>query len=153
MTPTTTRNMAMLGIALCTDPYPNPILVCDPRGSGKSSLIRELACCRSKSSIATDLLELHVDEEIDSKTLLGLFTVSDIPGEFTWKPGPLTIAARTGKWVLIEDVDSCPIEIQAALVSLLENRILPLGNGRNEKYHANFLDNQVFLNHQFHFLY
>jgi predicted AAA+ superfamily ATPase len=69
MTPTTTRNMAMLGIALCTDPYPNPILVCGPRGSGKSSLIRELACCRSKSSIATDLLELHVDEEIDSKTL------------------------------------------------------------------------------------
>ena len=138
MTPTTARDLTILGTALCTDPYPTPILICGPRGAGKSSIIRELACCRSNSSCATDLLELHVDEEIDSKTLLGLFTVGDVPGEFTWRPGPLTVAARTGKWVLIEDVDLCPIEIQAALVQLLENRILPLGVGRNEKCHANF---------------
>jgi hypothetical protein len=139
MTPTTARNLALLGTALlCADPYPTPILVCGPRGAGKSSIIRELAQCRSKSENGPDLLELHVDEEIDSKTLLGLFTVSDVPGEFTWRPGPLTVAARTGKWVLIEDVDQCPTEIQAALVKLLESRILPLGIGRDEKCHENF---------------
>jgi energy-coupling factor transporter ATP-binding protein EcfA2 len=148
MTETTRRNLALLGTALCTDPYPPPILVCGPRGSGKSSLIRELSklCNASAHEIygsseaysMDNLLELHVDEETDSKTLLGSYAATDIPGEFTWRPGALTYAVRSGKWVLLEDVESCPVEIQAALVKLLEERILPLGVGKNEKCHPNF---------------
>jgi midasin len=142
LTPTTTRNLCLLGVALSTDPHPPPILICGPRGAGKSSLVRELAqCCNTLSSDPSnqeDLLELHVDEETDSKTLLGSYTTTDIPGEFTWRRGALTQAVREGKWVLLEDVDSCPIEIQAALIKLLEERILPLGIGKNEKCHPNF---------------
>jgi midasin len=142
LTPTTSRNLLLLGTALCTDPYPPPILVCGPRGSGKSSLIRELVhlCSPLNSTKARteDLLELHVDEETDSKTLLGSYVATDIPGEFTWRPGALTNAVLQGKWVLLEDVDSCPSEIQAALVKLLEERILPLGTGRAEKCHPKF---------------
>ena len=42
MTPTTARNLSLVGAALCQDPFPPPILVCGPPGSGKSSLVREM---------------------------------------------------------------------------------------------------------------
>ncbi len=151
ITPTTSRNLQLLGTAMSSDPYPPPILVCGPRGSGKSTLIRELAnlCASSSSSpssimnpqsqfINNELLELHVDEETDSKTLIGSYAATDIPGEFTWRPGALTSAVRSGKWVLLEDVECCPIEIQAALVKLFEERVLSLGGGKKEKCHPNF---------------
>ncbi len=141
MTETTSKNLSLLGRALCSDPYPPPILVCGPRGAGKSSLIRELAhyCTSGGNDLTTnDLLELHVDEETDSKTLLGSYAATDIPGEFTWRPGALTNAVRKGKWVLLEDAESCPAEIQAALVKLFEERVLPLGVGKSEKCHPKF---------------
>ena len=142
LTTTTSRNLSLLGMALSTDPYPPPILICGPRGSGKSSLIRELVqlCSpfNNTGAQSEDLLELHVDEETDSKTLIGSYVSTDIPGEFTWRPGALTNAVLEGKWVLLEDVDTCPTEIQASLVKLLEERILPLGTGRAQKCHPNF---------------
>jgi MoxR-like ATPase len=134
-TATTCRNLSLLGSALCQQPYPPPILVCGPHGSGKSSLVRELVrlCCPNDT-----LLEIHVDEETDSKTLIGSYTITDIPGEFAWRPGALTCATREGQWVLLEDVDSVPPEIQASLVKLLEDRLVPLGNGKYERCHPNF---------------
>lgn len=155
-TDTTMRNMSLLGVAMSSDPHPPPVLVCGPPGSGKSSLVRELArlCSSFASSMESstdtatysnnrsrqldELLELHVDEETDSKTLLGSYVATDIPGEFIWMAGPLTSAARLGRWVLIEDVDRCPEEIQAALLRLLEERILPLGVGKDERCHPGF---------------
>ena len=136
LTPTTAKNFALLGAAMCTDPYPLPILVCGPAGSGKSSLVRELAhyCCASND----DLLEIHVDEETDSKTLIGSYTTTDVPGEFTWRPGALTQAVKLGKWVLMEDVDTVPTEIQAAIVQLLEDRALPLEGGKFQRCHPKF---------------
>lgn len=136
LTPTTSQSLALLGAAMCSDPYPLPILVCGPPGSGKSSLVRELAhYCGAPTD---DLLELHVDEETDSKTLIGSYTTTDIPGEFTWRPGALTQAVRSGKWVLMEDVDTVPTEIQAAIVQLLEHRMLPLGGGKFDRCHPKF---------------
>jgi hypothetical protein len=148
-TATTMRNVSSLGIAMSSDPHPPPILVCGPSGSGKSSLVRELSrLCSSfespeQSTQGSDrhddeLLELHVDEETDSKTLLGSYVATDIPGEFVWMAGPLTSAARLGRWVLIEDLDRCPEEIQAALIRLFEERILPLGVGKEERCHPRF---------------
>lgn len=152
-TETTMRNMSLLGIAMSSDPQPPPILVCGPSGSGKSSLVREMArLCSSFASSSLEnatnsanyscqedeLLELHVDDETDSKTLLGSYVATDIPGEFVWRAGPLTSAARLGRWVLIEDVDRCSEEIQAALLRLFEERILPLGVGKEERCHPRF---------------
>ncbi len=36
------------------------------------------------------VIELHLDDSIDSKSLLGTYVCTDVPGEFTWSPGPLT---------------------------------------------------------------
>ena len=40
--------------------------------------------------------------------------------------------------ILIEDLDLIPIEIQAALVKLFEERKIPLGNGKYEHSHPDF---------------
>ena len=55
-----------------------------------------------------------------------------------WPSGALTNASREGRWVLIEDLDRVPVEIQAALVKLFEERMIPLGNGKYERSHPNF---------------
>ncbi|GAX24956.1 midasin [Fistulifera solaris] len=133
-TETTAQNLARLGAALCA---PYPILLTGQQGSGKSSLVREVARLFGGSNEDV-LLELHVDEETDTKTLIGTYTATDIPGQFEWRPGALTRAVREGRWVLFEDLDTVPSEIQASLVQLLKDGLLPLGNGQLERCHPRF---------------
>ena len=142
-TPTTAQNLSLIGAALCIEPSPS-ILICGPKGAGKSSLVRELvrmfAGNNNNNSHDDLLLEIHVDEETDTKTLVGSYTATDIPGAFEWRPGALTRAVREGKWVLLEDIDRVPAEIQASLVPLFKDRLLPLGNGggKSERCHPDF---------------
>lgn len=134
LTMTTQQNLALVAAALALEEM-SPILLAGPTGSGKSTLIRHL--CNALGH--KNLLELHVDDDTDSKTLIGSYQTTDMPGEFTWQPGALTRAVRDGTWVLLEDLDTVPIEIQAALIPLLEDRRLPLNStGDNEICHPNF---------------
>ena len=132
-TVSTRKNLSVLAAILLIQPHPPPVLVCGPAGSGKSTLIREMA-----RILGNPLLEIHVDDETDSKALIGCVTTTEIPGRFEWRAGALTKAVRQGRWVLLEDLDRVPFEIQASLVPLLENRLLPLGDGRVERAHPNF---------------
>ena len=133
LTATTQQNLALVGAALAFEEI-RPILLSGPSASGKSTLVRHLC-----SSLGKNLLEIHVDDDTDSKTLIGSYQTTDIPGEFSWQPGALTRAVRSGTWVLLEDLDTVPLEIQAALVPLLEDRRLPLGSsGDNEVCHHSF---------------
>ncbi|KAK1933967.1 Midasin [Phytophthora citrophthora] len=131
-TPSTKRNLQSLAIALGLK---RPILVAGPGGCGKTATIRELARLSGNS----DMVELHLDDQIDSKTLLGSYVCTDIPGEFTWQPGALTTAVLAGRWVVIEDIDRAPFEVLAALMPLLETRemVLP-GRGELLVAHSNF---------------
>ena len=72
------------------------------------------------------LLELHLDDQTDSKTLVGAYVCSDVPGEFVWQAGVVTQAALKGHWLVIEDIDRVPLEVIAALSPLLERRKLYL---------------------------
>ncbi|TDH69545.1 hypothetical protein CCR75_002271 [Bremia lactucae] len=131
-TPSTKRNLQSLAIALGLK---RPILVAGPGGCGKTATIRELA----RLSGNLNMVELHLDDQIDSKTLLGSYVCTDVPGEFTWQPGALTTAVLAGRWVVIEDVDRAPFEVLAALMPLLETRrmVLP-GRGELLVAHSNF---------------
>ncbi|KAG2860071.1 Midasin [Phytophthora cactorum] len=131
-TPSTKRNLQSIAIALGLK---RPILVAGPGGCGKTATIRELA----RLSGNGDMVELHLDDQIDSKTLLGSYVCTDVPGEFTWQPGALTTAVLAGRWVVIEDIDRAPFEVLAALMPLLETRemVLP-GRGELLVAHSNF---------------
>jgi len=41
-----------------------------------------------------DLITVHVDDQMDSKTLLGSYIATTTPGEFVWQAGLLTQVRR-----------------------------------------------------------
>ena len=56
-------------------------------GSGKSALVGELAALTGN---AAGCIRVHVDDQMDAKSLLGAYICTSVPGEFAWQPGPLT---------------------------------------------------------------
>lgn len=81
------------------------------------------------------MLRIHLDDQMDSKSLMGAYICTSRPGEFVWQPGPLTQAVAQGRWVLIEDINLAPVEVLAALTPLLERRSLSIPS-RAETVHA-----------------
>ncbi|EQC37386.1 hypothetical protein SDRG_04990 [Saprolegnia diclina VS20] len=116
-TPSTVAGLRSLAIALSLR---RPLLVSGADGAGKTAILRELAQRTGHS----DLVELHLDDQMDSKTLLGSYVCTDVPGEFTWQPGALTQAVTEGRWVLIEDIDRASMDVLAALLPLLTTQEL-----------------------------
>lgn len=70
------------------------------------------------------MVRIHLDDQMDSKALMGAYVCTARPGQFVWQPGPLTQAVAQGRWVLVEDINLAPPEVLAALVPLLERRLL-----------------------------
>ncbi|KNC81071.1 hypothetical protein SARC_06594 [Sphaeroforma arctica JP610] len=118
MTDTTSGNLRALALALSQG---LPILLEGVAGAGKSSLVNELARCTGKDT-TKGVLKVHLGDQTDSKTLLGTYVCTDIPGEFRWQPGVLTQAMRSGKWLIVEDIDLAPIDVLSVLVPVLEKR-------------------------------
>ena len=100
-----------------------PMLLRGVPGAGKSSLVREL--CEVVRG-AGRLVELQIDDQMDSKTLLGTYLCTDTPGQFKWNPGALTRAVQNGDWLLIENIDRVPLEVLATLNPLFEANQLRL---------------------------
>ncbi|CAA3030250.1 Midasin [Olea europaea subsp. europaea] len=92
-----------------------PVLLYGPAGAGKTALI-----CKLAGDLGRRVLYIHMDEQIDGKTLVGSYVSTEQPGEFRWQPGSLTRAVSDGFWVVFEDVDKAPPDIQSILLPLLE---------------------------------
>ena len=122
MTETTRLNMRQVAEAINSS---RSILVTGLLGSGKSSIIRDIARALNKENT---MLTLHLNEQTDAKLLLGLYTSAGTPGTFSWQPGVLTTAVREGWWVLIEDLDRAPTEVISTLTPLLEKGELLVPN-------------------------
>ncbi|OAG39541.1 hypothetical protein AYO21_06185 [Fonsecaea monophora] len=125
-TVTAQHNLRQLGECLLDS---RPILILGPASSGKSSLVHEAARALNQSS---SMITLHLNEQTDAKSLLGIHTSSADGKSFTWQPGVLTKAMQQGRWVLIEDIDRAPGEVMGVLRPLLENGDLFLAS-RNER--------------------
>ena len=97
---------------------PRPILLTGQPGCGKSHLVRHLHSLFSPSH--HPLLTLHLSPSLDTKTLLGSYQSTDVPGEFRWEEGALTAAMRQGRWVLLEEVDRAGWEVVSGLRGLME---------------------------------
>ena len=54
-------------------------------GSGKTVLVSELA----RATGNMDYITVHIDDQMDAKSLLGAYVCTAVPGEFVWQPGPL----------------------------------------------------------------
>ncbi|OIW33500.1 midasin [Coniochaeta ligniaria NRRL 30616] len=113
-TPTTIGNLERLASRLQN---PGPILLHGVSGSGKTSLVQEVARELGKDD---GLVTLHLNDQTDAKVLLGLYTTDSKPGSFQWRPGVLTTAVKEGRWVLIEDLDRAPTELMSTLLPLVE---------------------------------
>ncbi|CAM9924444.1 unnamed protein product, partial [Laminaria digitata] len=128
-TASASRNLANLSLAMTVD---RPILLHGPAGAGKSLLAREVARLAGEGNTTSNNNggSLHLDDQTDSKSLLGSHACTDVPGEFAWQPGALTRAAMAGTWVLFEDLDRAAFEVLAAIGPLLEGRPLALPGRR-----------------------
>jgi midasin len=111
-----------------------PLLLIGSAGSGKTFLVDEMAR-RLQIEEANNLVKIHLNQQTDSKTLLGTYTSGTKPGTFEWKNGVLTTAVKEGKWVLIEDIDKAPNEVLSILMGLLEHRQITLPS-RGEVFKA-----------------
>ncbi|KAG1662050.1 hypothetical protein FOA52_005297, partial [Chlamydomonas sp. UWO 241] len=73
-------------LALCAG---RPLLMEGPPGSGKTRTIDQLAALTGNDAA---MVRIHLDDQMDAKSLLGAYVCTAVPGEFTWQPGPLTTA-------------------------------------------------------------
>ena len=126
---TTTQNLKNLAQGLLEQ---NPILLTGKAGSGKTSLINKAAAELNKSS---SLITMHLNEQTDAKSLIGLYTTSATGGSFVWQPGIITRAVKEGNWVIIEDIDRAPPEVIGVLLPIIERGVLLLPN-RGEQVRA-----------------
>ncbi|ERF75124.1 hypothetical protein EPUS_07813 [Endocarpon pusillum Z07020] len=124
-TPTTTRNFVKLANAILNS---NGILLSGASGSGKTLLVNEAAKLLNKLPY---MITLHLNEQTDAKSLLGIYTTSPSDGSFIWQPGVLSQAMAEGRWVLIEDVHRASPEVMGVILPILEHGEI-LVPGRNE---------------------
>ncbi|XP_017978548.1 PREDICTED: midasin [Theobroma cacao] len=96
-----------------------PVLLYGPAGAGKSALIRKMA-----RDCGNQVLSIHMDDQIDGKTLIGSYVCTEQPGEFRWQPGSLTQAVVNGFWVVFEDIDKAPSDVLSMILPLLEGSSL-----------------------------
>ncbi|KAJ4836844.1 hypothetical protein Tsubulata_018473 [Turnera subulata] len=92
-----------------------PVLLYGPAGAGKTALISKLA-----RDAGNQVLYIHMDDQIDGKTLIGGYVCTEQPGEFRWQPGSLVQAVVNGYWVVFEDINKAPSDVQSILWPLLE---------------------------------
>ncbi|KAL0415065.1 UNVERIFIED_CONTAM: Midasin, partial [Sesamum latifolium] len=111
-----------------------PVLLYGPAGCGKTALINNFA-----HSYGSRVLAIHMDEQIDGKTLLGSYVCTEQPGEFRWQPGSLTQAVLNGFWVVFEDIDKAPPDILSILLPLLEGAVtFSTGHGEAVRVNESF---------------
>lgn len=117
-TPTVSENLHKFGTAILSM---EPLLLVGLSGSGKTSLVVNAA---KELGYYESMITLHLNEQTDSKSLLGVYSTSSEPGTFSWQPGVITKAAREGRWVLIEDLDRAPSEVLGLILPLIEKNEL-----------------------------
>ena len=132
LTPTSTKNLEHLCLHMQGT---KPILLQGDSGCGKTRLFQYLA----QQTHNDDYIQLFLDDQMDSKALIGNYVCTDKPGEFVFQPGTLTQAVTAGKWVIIEDVDKIPFDIVSCLLPIIEKGELSIpSRGVTLKVHENF---------------
>lgn len=127
--PSTKDNLQSLAIAIGSRKC---ICLQGPVGCGKTVLVEYLA--RVTGHDMANFVKVQLGDQTDSKMLLGMYRCTDVPGEFIWQPGVLTQAVVAGKWLLLEDIDSAPLDVASVLSNLMETGTLCVPGYRDTIY-------------------
>lgn len=132
LTETSRRNLQHICLQMQDS---TPVLLQGPSGCGKTRLFQELAHLTHND----DYVQLYLDDQTDSKTLIGNYVCTDVPGEFVFQPGTLTQSIAQGKWIIIEDIDKVPFDIVSTLLPIIEKGELAIASrGITVPVHPNF---------------
>ena len=132
--PSMEENLRILALAAASRKC---ICLQGPVGCGKTAIVEHLAKITGHSSNYTavnesaDFLKIQLGDQTDSKMLLGSYRCTDIPGEFVWQAGVLTQAVVSGKWLLLEDIDSAALDVASILSNLMETGTLSVPGYRD----------------------
>ncbi|KAF8758346.1 ATPase [Rhizoctonia solani] len=102
-----------------------PTLLSATSASGKMTLLRELAR-RIHPQGEQGLVVLQLaDTSLDAKSLIGSYVSASATqgstGSFEWQDGAIPRALRSGKWLVLADVDRASTEVLATFLPLVEN--------------------------------
>ena len=117
---TNTSNNALRALALYVS-LRLPILLTSTPSSGKTLLLSHLASTLYPD-VKNKLVTINLaDTSLDGRSLLGSYVQSTRSlGTFEWKEGVLVRAMRTGRWVILQDVDKGSNEVLGTLKPLVE---------------------------------
>ncbi|VDO07056.1 unnamed protein product [Brugia timori] len=101
-----------------------------PIGCGKTSIIKEVA-----HSMKLPCRTIQMGEQIDSKTLFGIFHCLDIPGEFCWKQSTFTKYILDKGIILLEDIDCASADLIAQIINLCDSREVRVTSGETIRMH------------------
>jgi midasin len=98
----------------------NHFVVYGSEGSGKMAFTEILA---KSQSMEEKIVVVTLEETFDSKNLVGTYVCDEL-GSFTFKKGPLTVAAEQGMWLVLRDIDKSPSDLLSFLLPLVtQNRL------------------------------
>jgi midasin len=126
LVPTNTSVNALRALALYVS-LRLPVLLTSTPSSGKTLLLSHLASTLYPD-VKNQIITINLaDTSVDGRSLLGSYVQSTrSPGTFEWKEGVLVRAMRTGRWVILQDVDKGSNEVIGTLNALVES----LGMGK-----------------------
>lgn len=113
LTPSAERNLNDVARAIAADKY--PVLLQGPTSSGKTTLVRYLAAVTGNKC-----LRINNHEHTDLQEYMGRY-VSGPDGRLCFKEGILVEAIRTGKWIILDELNLAPSEVLEALNRLLDD--------------------------------
>lgn len=104
---------------------PEPLYVYGPTGSGKTSMLRQLA-----ARLHYPVYDATGHERLEFADIIGHLTVKD--GGMVFEDGPLTLAMRQGGLFLFNEIDLCSPATLAGLNSILDGSPLCIAEDGGE---------------------
>uniref|UniRef100_A0AC34RK05 AAA+ ATPase domain-containing protein n=1 Tax=Panagrolaimus sp. JU765 TaxID=591449 RepID=A0AC34RK05_9BILA len=122
---------AKLLVDLLTDK--NLVFVEGSIGCGKTTLVKRVA-----KQLDLPVKIIHLSDQIDSKTFLGNYQCTEVPGEFIWEASEFSQAITEKCLILLEDLDCASPDLVSSLMLMVKSWGISVRNdGQFTAFHEN----------------